>query len=80
MATIEERVVNMRFNNSGFASGVQSTMSLLDRLKSALRLDGASRGIEDVNASMGRFNVNPIMSGLQVAQGGFSSLQTKRQR
>lgn len=76
MATIEERIVNMRFNNSGFASGVQSTMSLLDRLKSALRLGGASRGIEDVNASMGRFNINPMMSGLQVAQGGFSSLQT----
>ena len=76
MATIEERVVNMRFNNSGFASGVQSTMSLLDRLKGALRLGGASRGIEDVNASMGRFNVNPMMSGLQVAQTGFSSLQT----
>ena len=76
MATIEERVVNMRFNNSGFASGVQSTMGLLDRLKSALRLGGASRGIEDVNASMGRFNVNPMMSGLQVAQTGFSSLQT----
>lgn len=76
MATIEERIVNMKFNNSGFASGVQSTMSLLDRLKGALRLGGASRGIEDVNASMGRFNINPMMSGLQVAQTGFSSLQT----
>lgn len=76
MATIEERIVNMRFNNSGFASGVQSTMSLLDRLKGALRLGGASRGIDDVNASMGRFNVNPLMGGLQVAQSGFSSLQT----
>lgn len=76
MATIEERIVNMKFNNSGFASGVQSTMSLLDRLKGALRLGGASRGIEDVNASMGRFNVNPMMGGLQLAQTGFSSLQT----
>lgn len=76
MATIEERIVNMRFNNAGFESGVRNTMGLLDRLKSALSFRGGANGIEEVNASMGRFNINPITSGLQMAGNQFSMLQT----
>lgn len=76
MATIEERVVNMRFNNSGFASGVQSTMGLLDRLKGALRLGGASRGIEEAQGAMGRFSTAAMQNGLQAVTGQFSTLQT----
>lgn len=76
MATIEERIVSMKFNNSGFESGVRSTMGLLDRLKSALRLPGAATGIEEVNGAMGRFNISPIQNGLLGIQGQFSALQT----
>lgn len=76
MATIEERIVSMKFNNSGFESGVRSTMGLLDRLKSALRLPGASTGIEEVNGAMGRFNISPIQNGLVGIQNQFSVLQT----
>lgn len=76
MATIEERIVSMKFNNSGFESGVRSTMGLLDRLKSALRLPGASTGIEEVNGAMGRFNISPIQNGLMGIQNQFSALQT----
>lgn len=76
MATIEERIVSMKFNNSGFESGVRSTMGLLDRLKAALRLPGAASGIEEMNGAMGRFNVSPIQNGLMGIQNQFSVLQT----
>ena len=33
MATIDERVVKMRFDNAGFKSGISDTISLLDRFK-----------------------------------------------
>lgn len=76
MATIEERIVSMKFNNSGFESGVRSTMGWLDKLKAALRLPGASTGIEEMNGAMGRFNFSPMQNGLMGIQNQFSVLQT----
>ena len=35
---VDERVVEMRFDNKQFASGVQTSMGTLQRLKDALRL------------------------------------------
>ena len=40
---IEERVVSMKFENSDFTSKTTETVSLLDKLKKALKLDGASK-------------------------------------
>ena len=34
---VDERVVEMRFDNAQFESGVKTTMSTLDKLKAALK-------------------------------------------
>lgn len=49
--SIDERVVAMRFDNKEFGNGVSTTLSDLDKLKKGLRLDGATKGLEDVNAA-----------------------------
>lgn len=46
--TIDQKVVEMRFDNRHFENNVSTTMSTLDKLKRALRLDGATRGMEEV--------------------------------
>ena len=46
---VDERVVEMRFDNHQFERGVQSTMGALDKLKQSLKLDGASKGLDNVN-------------------------------
>jgi len=42
MNSIDQRIVNMQFNNQQFESGIQSSVKSLDNLKKGLDLDGAS--------------------------------------
>jgi tape measure domain-containing protein len=49
--TVDERVVEMRFDNQQFERNVQTSMSTLDKLKNSLKLSGASKGLETVSAA-----------------------------
>ena len=40
--TVDERVVEMRFDNKQFEANVKTSMSTLDKLKSSLKLGDAS--------------------------------------
>ena len=44
--TVDERVVEMRFDNKNFEKNVSTTMSTLEKLKSALSLKGAAKEAE----------------------------------
>ena len=59
-STIDQKVVEMRFDNRQFESNVSTTMSTLDKLKQKLNLTGAAKGFDDV----GRAAKNVDMSGL----------------
>lgn len=51
---IEQRVVEMQFDNKQFERNVSTTMSSLDKLKQSLNLTGAAKGLENVgNAAKG---------------------------
>lgn len=75
MATIDNRVVEMGFDGSKFGSGVNQTLSMLDRLKAALHLGGASKGLQDINAAAGQFNSAPMEQGVSRIGSAFSSMQ-----
>lgn len=46
--TIDQRVVEMRFDNQHFEKNVGTTLSTLDKLKQSLKLTDASKGLENV--------------------------------
>lgn len=50
--TIDEKVVSLQFDNKNFEANVATTMTTLDKLKAALRMDGAKDGMEEVNESI----------------------------
>lgn len=75
MATIDSRVVEMNFDNSKFGSGVQGTLSALDRLKAALHLNGATKGLQDVNTAAQNFNSAPMEQGVGRIAGSFTAMQ-----
>ena len=58
--TIDSRVVEMRFDNKQFESGVAATMSTLEKFKQKLNLDGATKGMENVNAAANRVNLSGL--------------------
>ena len=75
MSNIEERVVKMRFDNAQFASGVSSAMGWLDRLKQALRFDGATKGLNDVDAAVDKIDTQTAQKEVSALGSKFSALQ-----
>ena len=47
--TVDNRIVEMQFENRKFEQGIQTSISSLDKLKKGLQLDGATRGMEAVD-------------------------------
>ena len=72
---IDQRVVEMRFDNRQFESGVSTSMSTLDKLKRALRLDGASKGLENINSAAKKVDMSGLSNGIEAVRSKFSALE-----
>ena len=73
--TIDQKVVEMRFDNAQFEKNVSTSMSTLDKLKKSLKLDGAAKGLESVNAAAKNFDASNISNGVETIKAKFSALQ-----
>ena len=71
---IDSRVVEMDFDNSRFEKNVSTSISTLDKLKSALRLDGASKGLESIENTSRNFNLSGISSAVDALSNRFSAM------
>lgn len=60
MSSVDDRVVNMRFNNSAFERGARTTLSTLDKLKHSLSFSGQKNGLEEVQKSANKFSMGGI--------------------
>lgn len=76
MATAENKVVSLEFNNSRFAGAVQDTMSALDKLKEKLSFKGAKQGFGDIQASADKVQMNNISRGIEGVSKGFIAMST----
>lgn len=80
-ATIDERVVEMRFDNQHFEKNVQTSMSTLDKLKQKLNLTGASKGLENLDKAAKKTDFSCISNavekvGVTMSKWEYASLQT----
>ena len=73
--TIDERVVSMQFDNKQFESNVQTSLSTLDRLKRALRLDGAAKGFDNIDSAAKNVNMSPLAHAVDTVRVKFSALE-----
>lgn len=74
MSSIDERVVEMKFNNSDFDRNISSTVKSLDTLKNSLKLDAAAKGLNDVDAAGKRLSLGKIAEGVESISSKFSAL------
>lgn len=72
--TIDEKVVEMRFDNKQFESNVATSMSTLDKLKKSLKFDGASKGLENINSAAKRVDMSALGSAVESVKAKFSAL------
>lgn len=75
MSNIEQQVVQMKFDTAQFTPKVQDTLSLLDKLKNSLRLDGASKGLQEVSDTANRFSMDKAGSEVSNLSAKFTALQ-----
>lgn len=73
--TIDEKVVEMRFDNSQFERNVATSMSTIDKLKRSLKFDGISKGIEDISDSANRIDFSGFSNAIDSVQMKFSALE-----
>lgn len=72
---VDERVVEMRFDNRQFESNVSTSMSTLEKLKKSLKLDKAAKGFDDINKSAKNVNLSGLGKAVESVQLKFSALQ-----
>lgn len=74
MSSIDERVVQMKFDSGSFENGAGRTIGMLDKLKAALKLPGATKGFNDVDAAAKKFSLAGMAEGLSGLAGKFSAM------
>ncbi len=72
---IDERVVEMRFENGQFESNVKQSMSTIEKLKSALKFNDQSKGLENVATAAKKVDMNQLASSVDKVKVSFSALQ-----
>lgn len=64
MGTIDDKVVAMSFESSKFESGVNNTISALDKLKASLKFPDAGKSLNDFGAAAKRLDLSHIGRGV----------------
>lgn len=73
--TIDERVVEMRFDNRQFEQNVQTSLSTLDRLKRGLDLDGAAKGLEGLGDAAKKCDMSALGNSVETVRAKFSAME-----
>lgn len=72
---VDERVVEMRFDNAQFEKNVHQTMQSLEKLNDSLRLDGAEKGFEKIGDASAKVDFDEMQGALDDLSGKFSAVE-----
>lgn len=72
---IDEKVVQMRFDNSNFESNVQTSLGTIDRLKRCLNFGDSSKSLENIGSAAKNINMSPLSNAVETVQNKFSGLE-----
>lgn len=72
--SIDQRVVEMQFNNSRFEKNISQSTESLDRLNESLKLNNASKGIQAIENYSNRLDLSGIGTAVQNISSKFSAM------
>ena len=78
--TVEERIVEMRFDNKQFESGVKQSMTTLERLKESLKFKNATEGIQNIQKNFNKLDFSIATRGLDNFKVHLSGLEVFSKR
>lgn len=73
---IDNRIVEMQFDNQQFESNVKTSLSTLESLKKGLDLSGASKGFDELDKAVSKVDMNTLGSAVEAVKVKFSALET----
>lgn len=73
--TIDERVVEMRFDNKQFEANVQTSIKSLDNLKKGLDLSESAKGLTAVSEAAGKVSLGGLSTAVDTVKMKFSALE-----
>lgn len=74
MSSVDERIVDLKFNNQQFEQGVATSLGTLDRLKKGLNLEASAKSLDGLKAAGRSFSLANVVENVQTVANRFSSL------
>ena len=74
--SIEQRIVEMKFDNAAFSKGVDSTIQDLDKLDKATKFEGGKNGLKQLQVAADQVNFKQVLSGIEGIQSSLNRMQS----
>lgn len=74
MSSIDQRIVQMQFDNAKFEQGAKTSMSTLEKLKSALNFDKSVQSLSKLQNTGNKINFSGLAAGVETIAGRFTNL------
>lgn len=71
---VDERVVEMQFDNKQFEAGIKTSMRSLDNLKKGLNFDGATKSLDKISNSSKNIDFSAMQKGIETVSSKFTTL------
>ena len=75
VSNIDQRIVQMKFDNSQFEDGAATSLKTLDKLNKSLQLQGAAKGLLDIGAAAGKVSLGGIAEGVDQVASKFGAMK-----
>lgn len=72
---IDEKIVEMRFDNQQFEKNVSTSISTLDKLKKSLNFNGAEKSFNKISDGAKKVNLSGLQSGIETVSSKFSAME-----
>ena len=72
--TIDQRILEMRFDNKQFESGIKTSMDSLSKFEKGLQLKGAANGLSELDRATKSFSLAHLSNSVDAIAGKFSAL------
>ena len=73
-STVDNRIVEMQFNNKQFESGIQTSLRSLGNLEKGLQLKGAANGLSELDRATKSISFGSLANGIDFIASKFSAL------
>ena len=73
-STVDNRVVQMRFDNKQFESNIQTSINSLDKLKESLNFEGSAKGFDELERASANLDFSKMEASLAALEHRFSAI------